>query len=617
MADFVAVIRKAVDNLPDNTPENRTKVYDKARAAIRRQLEAINPPPSDEVIARQLDKLGSAIDEVELEHAEALPADEDETDALMAELESMVEKSPVLAEAEPEPVPEPAAEPEPAPEPDPVPESRPEPEPQPEPEPDSWPVVTPAPVPQAPSEPVTFSDPEPDSLPDAESGYGLEPETDYGADPVSYAEPEPYIEPERYEEPERYVEPEPYVASERHDEPEPFLAPEPDPLAANFDEALDQPAAGSQHSDLVGEAHDEVFGLDNTPREPAAARPMRRATPSKGGKGGLLAIVIIAAFVGLVAIFGWSYKDTLTAMFSTSPVDTPVVSEDTEPAVDTAAEAEPDVPEAAEEPAPVETALADPDASDDDGKFTQRLGPDGTETDPGPAPGPQVDDTVEGRSVAELTDAAPADEGAAEAATADATVPNGDATAPAAQPLGVAQKMILYEERLGQQSLEVKPGTVVWTLVSEQSGEGPDEQVIRGEINNPDTGLTALITIKRNTDPSLPASHIVEIVFALPSDFAGGSIDQLQRIAFKQTEADQGSPLIAVPAKITQDFYMVALNDLEEARTANTELMRQRNWIDIPLVYSSGRQALITLEKGASGTEVFNQALDAWARAGG
>ncbi|WP_425494090.1 hypothetical protein [Hoeflea alexandrii] len=74
MADFVAVIRKAVDSLPSNTPENRAKVYDKARAAIRRQLEAINPPPSDEVIARQLDKLGAAIDEVESEHAEALPS---------------------------------------------------------------------------------------------------------------------------------------------------------------------------------------------------------------------------------------------------------------------------------------------------------------------------------------------------------------------------------------------------------------------------------------------------------------------------------------------------------------------------------------------------------------
>ncbi|MEQ9023848.1 MAG: hypothetical protein RID43_01490, partial [Roseitalea porphyridii] len=98
MADFVAVIRKAVDNLAENTPENRARVYDKARAAIRRQLEAINPQPADEVIARQLEKLDHAIEEVESEHAEALPADQDETDALMAELESMVENSPIVAD---------------------------------------------------------------------------------------------------------------------------------------------------------------------------------------------------------------------------------------------------------------------------------------------------------------------------------------------------------------------------------------------------------------------------------------------------------------------------------------------------------------------------------------
>ena len=78
MADFVAVIRKAVDNLSENTADNRVKVYDKARAAIRRQLEAISPKPSEDVITRQLEKLDVAIREVESEHAEALPAEEED-----------------------------------------------------------------------------------------------------------------------------------------------------------------------------------------------------------------------------------------------------------------------------------------------------------------------------------------------------------------------------------------------------------------------------------------------------------------------------------------------------------------------------------------------------------
>lgn len=512
MADFVAVIRKAVDNLSENTPENRAKVYDKARAAIRRQLEAINPPPSDEVIARQLDKLGLAIDEVESEHAEALPADLDETDALMAELESMVEKSPVVTEASA--------------------------------------AVSPAAVAPEPVVPAVQEQPV----------------------------PSPAYEPQA-----------------------------PEPEAEPFDDRESEAAMPPR--DLSGPAHDDAFGLGPDGNAPGTARK-----PALGS-GGVLALVVVLALAG-VGYAGWAYKDTFMAMLGSSQSEAPAIVETvSETAPETAAlapeVAEPEVT-APSEPAASEAAPSEPVDPAEGEKFTQRLNADGTETDAGPAPGPATDDTVEGRSVAELTDTTPADESIAEESTAQAEVAPQDATAPESQPLGVSQKMILYEERLGQQSLEVKPGTVVWTLVSEPSSEGPDNQVIRGEINNPDTGLSALLTIKKNNDPSLPASHLIEIVFAVPEGFTGGSIDQLQRVSFKQTEADQGSPLIAVPAKITQDFYMVALNDLAEATQVNTELMRQRNWIDIPVVYANGRQALITLEKGATGTEVFNQALDAW-----
>ncbi|WP_455854824.1 hypothetical protein [Ensifer canadensis] len=97
MADFVAVIRRTVDGLSENTPEMRDKVYEKARAAVRRQLENMNPRPSDDMINRQLAKLENAIGEVDSEYAEALPA----IDAFEPEAE--VAEAVVPAEAEPEP----------------------------------------------------------------------------------------------------------------------------------------------------------------------------------------------------------------------------------------------------------------------------------------------------------------------------------------------------------------------------------------------------------------------------------------------------------------------------------------------------------------------------------
>jgi hypothetical protein len=126
-----------------------------------------------------------------------------------------------------------------------------------------------------------------------------------------------------------------------------------------------------------------------------------------------------------------------------------------------------------------------------------------------------------------------------------------------------------------------------------------------------------LLTLKRNTDSSLPASHLIEIVFAVPPDFEGGAIDSVLRIAMKQTEQDRGNALVAVPAKITDDFHMIALNDFPDARATNLELLRTRDWIDIPVAYRNGRRALLTLQKGPDGKAAFDEAIREWSQQNG
>lgn len=588
MADFVAVIRKAVDNLSENTADNRVKVYDKARAAIRRQLEAISPKPSEDVIARQLEKLDVAIREVESEHAEALPAEEEETDRLMAELEALVEQGKPIAppvSAPPvsaPPVSAPVAAPQPAP---------------------AY-APKPAPAPGYPSAPAV-AQPTPDQAPPvaAPPRPGFTAAEAYRPAPIQPAPP--VFEPKPYPTPK----PMPY-----RDEPMVAVAPPPRPAAppaqpVSFDVAADKPPF------ITGDDHDDAFGL-NEPRQPRS-EPRRMAQKPKKKSGGLgwvlgAAVLLLLAGAGYAA---WSQRDALTAMFGGGDAPTPVA---------TPASTDPATPAA-----PTETAAAPDSAATpaDDGKFTQRLNPDGTETDAGPAPEAGDTGPVEGRSVAALTDTGPVDTGdpatsaptgedeATNGETADAAPAQPDPATPAAvAPIGVSQKMFLYEERLDQQSPAVTDGAVVWSEIEETDANGRADVAIRGEISAGADGLTALVTIKRNLDSSLPASHIIEIVFALPPGFAGGSVDQVQRINMKQTEQDQGEALIAVPAQITPDFYMVALNDLKEAVDTNLRLLRERSWIDIPIVYANGRRALLTLEKGTSGSEVFTKVLDAWTR---
>ena len=47
-------------------------------------------------------------------------------------------------------------------------------------------------------------------------------------------------------------------------------------------------------------------------------------------------------------------------------------------------------------------------------------------------------------------------------------------------------------------------------------------------------------------------------------------------------------------------------------RNPNLTLLRNQAWIDIPVVYKSGRRALLTMEKGIPGEKVFDEALQAW-----
>jgi hypothetical protein len=42
------------------------------------------------------------------------------------------------------------------------------------------------------------------------------------------------------------------------------------------------------------------------------------------------------------------------------------------------------------------------------------------------------------------------------------------------------------------------------------------------------------------------------------------------------------------------------------------QLLKERSWFDIPLVYANQRRAIIAIEKGAPGERAFQDAFAAW-----
>lgn len=255
---------------------------------------------------------------------------------------------------------------------------------------------------------------------------------------------------------------------------------------------------------------------------------------------------------------------------------------------------------------PENTTAADNNASATDGttpeqpagepKLTQRLMPDGSEVDSGPAGG--ANGIGEGSSTAASTPA-----------PADTNAQNG-AQPGQGQTIAVGQQALLYEERGGAGSDSVERGNVVWSTIEESADEGqPAQPAVRATVTMPTSKVEMKMTIRKNTDQSIPASHLIELVFTVPEDFPGGAVDNVQRITFKDTEQAAGNPLIAVPSKIGDNFFIVWLNDARTAQDTNLSLMRRLQWIDIPISYRNGRRALVSLEKGVPGEKVFNEVL--------
>ena len=108
------------------------------------------------------------------------------------------------------------------------------------------------------------------------------------------------------------------------------------------------------------------------------------------------------------------------------------------------------------------------------------------------------------------------------------------------------------------------------------------------------------------------ASHTIEVTFNLPADFAFGGISNVPGILMKQAEQTRGAPLAGLAVKVTSGFFLVGLSAVEADMQRNLQLLKERSWFDIPLVYNNGRRAILALEKGNPGERAFDDAFKAW-----
>jgi hypothetical protein len=173
-----------------------------------------------------------------------------------------------------------------------------------------------------------------------------------------------------------------------------------------------------------------------------------------------------------------------------------------------------------------------------------------------------------------------------------------------------AQSASLYEEDSADQQGKRYAGSVIWKTEMVSPEGKPPELAVRAELEIPERHMRMTMSLRRNPDKVLPASHTIEIAFQPPADL--GEITSIPALLMKSGEQADGSRLLGVTAKVTSGLFLIGLSASETEMQRNLQMLKEQPWFDIPLVYENGRRAILAIEKGAPGDRAFQEAFTAW-----
>jgi hypothetical protein len=189
------------------------------------------------------------------------------------------------------------------------------------------------------------------------------------------------------------------------------------------------------------------------------------------------------------------------------------------------------------------------------------------------------------------------------------------ATAPTEATVAVAQRAELIEEASGAENAQPTStsGRVTWRLDTVNGEQGqPLQNAVVATVTIPDAGLTLVMTIQRNLDTTLPASHTVSLSFSQSGNGPARTVQDVGLLQAKDEQNARGSPVSGLPVRVRDNLFLIGLSSLPNDIERNTDLLLHRNWFDLALRYTSGKRAVLTFEKGSAGAQVMQSAFESW-----
>jgi predicted aspartyl protease len=154
-------------------------------------------------------------------------------------------------------------------------------------------------------------------------------------------------------------------------------------------------------------------------------------------------------------------------------------------------------------------------------------------------------------------------------------------------------------------------GSTVWSLIPPAPGQ-PATVAVKAEADIPDLKMHATMTLRKNTDATLQATHTIDLKFSFAD---GAPITGFKDVGLPQMrmqDSTAADALTSVKVKISDVYFLIALAKGDSYTTGNLDLMQTRAWFDFPLLLNDDRIAKVVFQKSPEGRAMLEKAFEAW-----
>ena len=168
---------------------------------------------------------------------------------------------------------------------------------------------------------------------------------------------------------------------------------------------------------------------------------------------------------------------------------------------------------------------------------------------------------------------------------------------------------LLLQASSNSESFSVEEGKVHWTELL--TGKSLADTSLQAMILIPSSNLNLKMTASRNNNILIPCSIHILLKFDFRSISSNNSVSDIRMMQTRKNDDDLGQNLSGNYKSIGHEDFEFCLTK-GDVEAKNIDMIKSSNWIDLPLMFQSGKRGKITFEKGMDGQRLWDIVLQRW-----